>query len=124
MKLDRTLTREIVKAANGNGSREDRFVFLKLAKAAAKELSTPTVREKFNDVVKTYGRAAIAVCVAATVLERRDRLERSTVQWAQEVMRLWTNRPIDCGYVVIRDNLHPTRIEEYAGAFIRLTTEV
>lgn len=122
MKLDRTLAREI-KAANGDGSREARFKFLLPAKAAARELSTPAVMAEFNDVLKTYGRATIAVCVAATVLERRDRLERSTVRWAQEVMRLWTNRPNDCGCVVIRDNLHPTRIEEYAGAFIRLTTE-
>ena len=122
MKLDRTIVREI-KTANGDGSREARFKFLSPAKAAARELSTPAVMTEFNGAVKTYGRATIAVCVAATVLERRDRLGRSTVQWAQEVIRLWTNRPNNLGCVVIRDNLHPTRIEEYAGALIRLTTE-
>lgn len=123
MKLDRTLAREITKVANGDGSREARFKFLLPAKAAAKELSTPAVTTEFYDVLKAYGRATIAVCVAATALERRDRLKRSTVQWAQEVIHLWTNRPHDLGCVVIRDNLHPTRIEEYAGDFIRLTTE-
>ena len=123
MKLDRTFAKEIVKTANGDGTREARFVFLRSAKSAAKELSTPTVAKVFNEAVKTYGRATVAVCVAATVMERQNRLERSTVLWAQEVMRLWTNCPYDRGCVAIRDGLHPTRIEEYAGPLIRITSE-
>jgi len=61
--------------------------------------------------------------VAVTVWERRDRLESRTVRWAIEVLELWTNRPPDTRCLYIGDNLHPSRIEEYAGSFIKLTTE-
>ena len=122
MKIDRSLANEI-KKANGDGSREAKFAFLHKAVEAKKELSTPAVREHFSDCFKHHDRAAIAICVAATVLDRKDRLERTTVEWATEVMKLWTNRTPSTDRVVIEDGLHPTRIEEYAGSFIRLTTE-
>lgn len=123
MKLDKTFSSELRKI-NGDGTREAKFAFLSLAKSAARELSTTAVSSVFSDVVRKYGRAAVAVCLSATILRRQDRLLSSTVQWAHEVIRLWTNRPntIDC--VVIDDGLHPTRIEEYAGSFIRLTSEM
>lgn len=121
MKLDTTFIREI-KAANGDGSREARFKFLATARVAASALSTPAVMTTFNDAVREHGRVAVAACVAATVLDRCDRLDPATVDWAKEVMHLWTNRTADLHGVTINDNLHPTRIEEYAGGFIRLTT--
>ena len=77
----------------------------------------------FSDIVKKYGRVSVAICVAATILDRQDRLEYVSVQWAHEVMKLWTNRPGGPNCVLINDGLHPTRIEEYAGSFIRLTTD-
>lgn len=123
MSLDREFTREIKKIANGDGSREAKFAFLKLAKAAAREMSTPKVMDNFSDILKTYGRVAVGVCVAATAVNRWDRLSASTVQWGREVLSLWTNRPLDTGCIIIDDGLHPSRIEEYAGAFIRLTSE-
>lgn len=123
MKLDRTFSAEI-KKANGDGSRGARFAFMKPAKAAAKELSTTDVFKVFNDVLRHYGRAAVGVCVAATIMERRDRVGPETVRWAMEVMSLWTNRaPINVGGVIINDGLHPCKIESYAGSFISLTTE-
>ena len=123
MKLDRSFAREVEKASNGDGSREARFAFLNPAREAAKRLSTPNVRNDFDDVLREYGRAAVGLCVAVTVFERRDRLESRTVRWAMEVLKLWTNRPGDIPCLYIHDNLHPSRIEEYAGSFIRLTTE-
>lgn len=123
MKLDRTFAREIKKTANGDGSREARLAFLNPAKEAAKKLSTPNVRREFDDILREYGRATVGLCVAVTVWERRDRLESRTARWAMEVLKLWTNRPGDIFCLYIYDNLHPSRIEEYAGSFIRLTTE-
>ena len=123
MKLDRTFAREIEKNANGDGSREARFAFLNPAREAAKKLSTPNVMREFNDILREYGRATVGICVAVTAIGRRDRLEPRTVQWALEVLKLWTNRPGDIIDLYIHDNLHPTRIEEYAGSFIKLTTE-
>ena len=123
MKLDRTFAREIKKTANGDGSREARFAFLNPAREAAKKLSTPNVRREFDDILREYGRVTVGLCVAVTVFERRDRLESRTVRWAMEVLKLWTNRPSDILCLYIHDNLHPSRIEEYAGSLIRLTTE-
>ncbi len=123
MKLDRTFAREVKKAANGDGSREARFAFLNPAKEAARKLSTPNVMREFDGILREYGRATVGLCVAVTVWERRDRLESRTVRWAIEVLELWTNRPPDTRCLYIGDNLHPSRIEEYAGSFIKLTTE-
>jgi hypothetical protein len=123
MKLDKTFEKEITKISNGNGSREAKFDFLKPAKEAAKELSTIKVAEIFNSTIKKYGRATVAICVAATVLQKEDRLDCATCQWARKVISLWKNRPSDISCVAFSDGLHPTRIEEYAGDFIRLTTE-
>lgn len=123
MKLDRTFAREVKKAANGDGSREARLTFLNPAREAAKRLSTPIVMREFDDIIREYGRATVGLCVAVTVWERRNRLERRTVRWAEEVLKLWTNRPHDTLCLFINDGLHPTRIEEYAGSFIKLTTE-
>lgn len=120
MTIDRTLAAEI-KKANGDGSREAKFDFLHKIIAVKNELSTPDVMQRFNDCFKSHSRAAIAVCLAATIQSRRDRLDPETVEWADAVMKLWTNRPRSVDRVVIEDNLHPTRIEEYAGEFIRLT---
>lgn len=123
MKLDRTFAREIKKTVNGDGSREARFAFLNPAREAAKKLSTPNVRREFDNILREYGRATVGLCVAVTVWERRDRLESRTVRWAMEVLRLWTNRPRDILCLFINDGLHPSRIEEYAGSLIMLTTE-
>lgn len=124
MKLDRTFSRELSKLANGDGSREAKFDFLTKARAARKALSTPEVmRGAFDDAVKEYGRVAVGVCLAVTIWERRDRLTDRAVQWARAVLEVWTNRPANMLTVYIDDNIHPTKIEAYAGEFMRLTTE-
>lgn len=123
MKLDKTFAQEVKKAANGDGSREARFAFLRPAKKAAKKLSAPSVMREFDGILREYGRVAVGLCVAVTAWEHRDRLESRTVRWAAEVLKLWTNKPTDTLCLLINDNLHPSRIEEYAGSFIKLTTE-
>lgn len=123
MKLDRTFAREIKKTANGDGSREARFAFLNRAREATRKLSTPNVMREFDDILREYGRATVGLCVAVTVWERRRKLERRTVQWAMAVLELWTNRPVDILWLYISDNLHASRIEEYAGSLIRFTTD-
>lgn len=122
MKLDETFAREVRKTANGDGSREARFSFLRKADEAVRRLSKPDVMEDFDNILREYGRATVGLCVAVTVWERRDRLSRKAVYWAMEVLNLWTNRGHDPFRLYIRDNLHPSRIEEYAGSLIRLTT--
>lgn len=122
MKLDQTFAREIKKQANGNGSREERFSFVKKVKEANKMLSTTKAAEVFNDCLKTYGRVPVAICVAETIIEWRDRLEPRSYRWALEVMKLYTNAPANKLFAYIDDGLHPSRIEEYAGSFIRATT--
>ena len=123
MKLDNSFSREIKKQANGDGSREAKFAFLKKVKEANKTLSCPQAASLFDACVKKYGRVAVGICVAATVIERADRLSGRSYRWAMEVMKLYTNAPSDKIFAVIQDGLHPTRIEEYAGSFMRVTTE-
>lgn len=121
-KLDKTFAREIEKQANGDGSREAKFTFKKKVEEVARALSTPKAAEAFNDCLKKYGRVPVAICVAETIIERRDRLEWRSYMWALEVMKLYTNAPPNKIFAYIDDGLHPTRIEEYAGSFMRMTT--
>lgn len=123
MKLDRTFSREIAKIANGDGSREAKFAFLKTAKEVKRTLSTIEAPRLFTECLKKYGRVPVAVCVAETVIDRRDRLDWVSYCWALEVLKLYTNAPCDKGCLIIEDGLHPTRIEEYAGSFMRVTAE-
>ena len=121
-KLDQTFAKEIKKQANGDGSREAKFAFKKKVEEVARTLSTPKAAEVFNDCVNAYGRVPVAICVAETIIERRDRLEWRSYMWALEVMKLYTNAANDKTFAYIDDGLHPSRIEEYAGSFMRVTT--
>lgn len=123
MKLDRTFSREISKTANGDGSREAKFAFLGKVRAANRALSTPEVMRTYDDCIKRFGRVPVAICTAATIISRCDRLNDGPIRWAREVLKLWTNRPADLHCAHIDDGLHPTRIEEYACSFIRATIE-
>ena len=122
MNLDKTLAREI-KALNGDGTREARFETIRKVRAANKDLSRPEVRDSFNEAIKAHGRAVVALCVASTLHLRRERLDGWGFAWARAVLDLWTNKvPSFIDAAAIADGLHPTRICEYAGEFIRLTT--
>lgn len=122
MKLDKTFARETTRTANGDGSREAKFAFLKAVREVNKALSTPEVRSTYDDCIKRFGRVPVAICTAATIYNRRDRLNEGPVRWAAEVLKLWTIRPSDLCCAHIDDSLHPARIEEYADSLIRATT--
>lgn len=125
MKLDRTLVNEIKAQANGDGSRDAKFAFIKKVRGASKMMSSPDVLYgKFDEAFKVYGRVPVAICVAATLYQRRKRLDNWKFGWAMAVLNLWTNRTahgVEDAY--IDDGIHPTKICDYAGSFIRLTTE-
>ncbi len=120
--LDREIAKEIRKA-NGDGGREAKLKLLRKVKAANKDLSSTNVRDRFDEIMKKHGRVPVAICVGVTAVMRKDRLNRWIVDWGREVLALWTNRPHDISAALIEDNLHPSRIEEYAGGFVRATTE-
>ena len=69
------------------------------------------------------GYTTVAVAVALTISKRRDEISRKSVMWADAVLNLWTNRHSTLDGMCFDDNLHPSRIEQYAGSFIKLTTE-
>jgi hypothetical protein len=119
--LDQIFAREIKKQANGDGSREAKFAFKKKVEEVARTLSTTKAAEIFDECIKKYGRVPVSICVAQTIIERRERLELRSQMWALEVMKLYTNAPRDKMYACINDGLHPTSIEEYAGSLLRLT---
>lgn len=126
MKLDRVFARDINREANANGSRDAKFAFLKRVEAANKALSVPDVAHGgFDAVIKEHGRVPVMICVAATLYNRRERLNKWGFLWATEVLNPWTNRPPSgVERATIRDDmLHPTSICGYAVDFIRLTTE-
>ena len=124
MKIDRTLVQEL-KKINGDGGREARFAFMKTIKALIAELSSTRAYTVFDDCIVRYGRATVAICVAATLYERRERLDFWRYDWAKEVLKFWTNRPRSWSTIayINDDGLHPTRICDYADSFIKCTME-
>lgn len=87
-------------------------------------MSSPNVLYgKYNEAFRIYGRIPVAICIAATLYQRRERLDYWNFAWATEILDLWTNRtPHGIEDACINDGIHPTRICEYAGDFIKLTT--
>lgn len=123
--LDRTLAKEI-RALNSDGSREAKFSLLHRIDLAVKDFSSPQVISRFDELLRNHGRAVTAICIAATIWTRRERLDNWQLSWAQQVLDLWTTKPrteTGISRANIDDGLHPTRICEYAASFIRLTTE-
>lgn len=125
--LDRTLAKEI-KAANGDESREAKFSLLHKIHKAAEDMSTPDIAERFDEMLVKHGRAVTAICIAATLWTRKERLELGgwELMWATKVLELWTTKPkseTGVGHAYIDDQLHPTRILEYAASFMECTTE-
>ena len=120
--LDPELAKEIRKEANGNGSREAKFSFLARIRACSKAMSSPDILYDFDDILTKHGRVCVAVCVAAS-LQDRDFLDSDERAWALAVLNCWHNAPRDKqGEAHYNDGLDLTRILEYAGPFVRLTT--
>lgn len=122
MTADSELVKEI-RRANGDGTRAAGLELLRKVKAAKADLSSPDVREHFDDILKKHGRVPVAICVGVTAVLRADDLNRWIVDWGRDVLQQWAYRPFDLTVALIEDNLHPSRIEEYAGGFVRATTD-
>lgn len=125
--LDRTLVKEI-KAANGDGGHDAKFALLHKIHKAVKDMSTPDIAVRFDEMLVKHGRAVTAICTAATLWMRKERLELSgwELMWATKVLELWTTKPkseTGVGHANIDDRLHPTRILEYAASFMECTME-
>ena len=122
--IDSALKREIKTSLYGKGDRPAKFEALAKLRAAKADLSSPTVMTNFNNCMSKHGRAAVAVCVAATLIQRSEQLDYWRNDWAQDVINLLpflTTENLRGLY--IDDNLHPARICEYAGSLIKYTTE-
>lgn len=123
VKLGSDLAREIRKSAPPRTDRQAYFAFAHRVEAAAEEMSSTAIRDHFNDYTKKHGRVVTAICVAATIYARRNRLDGWCLPWAQAVLDAWPHTEGLLDRAAIRDSLHPTRICEYAQNFIRLNSE-
>ena len=122
--VDKTLAREIRKAAPARlQDRDGYFAFVNKVCSAAKEMSVTTIREDFNRLAAKHGRAVTAVVLAATLYERRERLDNWNLDWARDVLSYWPHTEGLIDRANIRDGIHPTAICDYADSFIRCNTE-
>ena len=122
--LEKTLAREIRKAAPARTQdREGYFAFVRKVSSASQDMSVTTIRADFDKLVAKHGRAVTAVVLAATLYERRDRLENWNLNWACDVLNCWPHTQGLMDRAAIRDGIHPTAICDYAAGFIRCNTE-
>lgn len=121
--IDRELAREIKRATPKLQDRDAYFSFIRKVRDAKKDMSTPEVCRTFEDMLRKHGRVVTAIVVAATLYQRRERLDGWGYRWATDVLGLWAHTRGHLEDAAIEDGLHPTRICEYAGSFIRLSTD-
>ena len=115
MKLDGVFAREIEKVGNGDGSREYKFAFDKEIREVSRALED---RYEFENCLKKYGRAKVALCVAATILANDYRFEAPQIAWAGAVMNLWTNiRFVESAHI----NIHPAILASNSSSLRRVT---
>ena len=127
MKADPVLISEIKKAAGK--TRGERLAFLDQCSAFSNELGKAirdnngmrALKSIFDKVMLGYPRTVTACCLAATIVMREGMSYASQV-WAQGVLEAWSPTSSQRLRAYIDDNLHHSRIEEYAGGFIRATT--
>ncbi len=116
--LDRTFVSEIKKVANGDGSREHRFELINELYDVSKALGN---RYEFDNCVKKYGRAKVALCVACTIIREKYRHETPQIMWAQAVMNLWTNR-VERSISAATINIHPAILSDNSRFLRKVTT--
>ena len=126
MKPDPVLLSEIKKAAGK--TRSERLAFLAQCGAFAWELGDAIKKNNcaqlktiFNKAMLGYPRAVTACSLAATI-SMRDGMSYPAQVWAQGILEAWNPSASQRLRGIIDDNLNPTRLEEYAGEFIRATT--
>lgn len=119
MKLDKTFENEIKKIANGDGSKEYKFAFIDELKRVSAALAN---RYEFSGAMKKYGRAKVSICIAATIQHNAYRYEFEQIEWAEAVMKLWTNV---CGNSIsaANINIHPCIMIDLSYGLRKLTSE-
>ena len=119
--LDTVFIREIIKEANGDGSRTYRIQFSQSLFAAHHDIS----RANIVNAVKEHGRVKVALCVAATMRhlsKGRINLDAKAMLWANEVLNAWhDDNPGRRERALVNMEAHPTKLEPAARPLINLT---
>ena len=122
--LEKTLAKEIRKAAPARTQdRDGYFAFLNKVRSAARDMSVTSIRRDFDGLAAKHGRAVTADVLAATLYERRQRLDCWNLDWACDTLRCWPHTEGTLQSAAIRDGIHPTAICDYAADFIWCNTE-
>jgi hypothetical protein len=119
MKLDKTFEGEVKKVANGDYSRNYKFALIYDLKEVSAALAN---RYEFDNCIKKYGREKVALCVAATIYKNAYRYETQAVNWAFDVISLWTNRSELITQEAIV-NIHPAILSDNSSSLRKLTTD-
>jgi len=120
---DKELIKEIKQFLGHPTDRLERVKIVKKLKETAKDMekiNRYNHAEVFTECLQKHGRAAVSVCIAATLRELRESLGNWNIGWASAVLDLWTwkrGQHHIC-MVSVRGNSHPTTICDYAGYFI------
>jgi hypothetical protein len=118
VKLDITFANEVRKTANGDGTRKYMFAFTREIKEVAAALER---RYEFDNCVKKYGRAKVALCVAATIIRSDFDYRGSQIEWAGAVMGLWTNAGPGVSKAIIQT--HPAILSDNSMNLRRITAK-
>ena len=89
MKLDADFVREFKKTMNGDGSKEYKFALIDEIEQTSAILAH---RYEWNAAFAIHGRVLVACCVASTICESPNDYTDTQIEWANDVMRRWTNR--------------------------------
>lgn len=124
--LENELAKEIKRFLGGSTDREEHFKVLERLSKTAKDMESINrynYEEAFSECLRKHGRAAVSVCIAATLWERRGRLGNWNLHWAIDVMNLWEWK-IGNQYerACVYGNSHPTTICDYAAKFIKINS--
>lgn len=123
--VDKELLREVRAFAKNDGTIETFSPVRRKLRECRKALSTPEIKYHFDEMICEYGRAAVAILLACTLVERYERLDGHYAWWAREILDAakMPERYYKPDENSIIDDLHPNRIFEYAGDFFKLTSE-
>lgn len=123
MKLTKDFQMEIDALVNANATPEEENQFYKREEAVARALSKLRDWRNFNRIVKSRGRACVAICVALTIMQYNGNMTYRTVEWAKEVLKIWKKLPTKgiLLRMLIYCNFHPSKICDYIDDFIQQT---
>jgi len=126
MALDNELAKEI-KAFVGKGEERKSCVRVnQTVQKAAEEMEKASRYDgiPIGECAKKYGRAAVAICIASTLWERKEILGNWNLEWAIDVLNQWGWRDrYATRRGLIGGNAHPTAICCWAKSFIEYTSE-